>query len=940
MRDMAQADENIAAVGSKLLYPDRTIQHAGIVILDDRLNKDPLLARNHLVKKPSNAPEANVATTYQALTAACLLVRSQDFDKVGGFDEGFWNGYEDVDLCFRLRANGGQLVYQPQSIVIHHESQSGPERFRKAAANITRLHTKWLEVITPDAIIDYDGQVTKTDADIIQPYQLPNVQPAIVVPAHIKARKSDLVSIVILTFNELVYTQECVASIRQHTPEPHEIIFVDNGSTDGTLDWLHALVKSVDNYFLIANKDNLGFAKGCNQGIKAASGEFILLLNNDVVVSPRWLAGMLTCLQHEKDIGIVGPMTNNISGPQKVPVIGYKALNRLAAYSSRFYKQNQHRRIMQDRIVGFCMLFKHELIDRIGMLDEQFGSGNFEDDDFCLRSVLAGYRNMIAGDVFIHHYGSRSFIGNKIDYRSALSANRKIYDQKWSGIDRSNELGKSVLVLNTRLKVMEYYHLGQHDKCVSTLLQGIQQLPHERQLCYLLAEIMIDAKQFQEALQVLDALKSEPADDRQAILKGYCLEGLERYRDAGEIVQQILTKDPLSAPALNLKGMLAYRQKDRQSALRFFQQAIKSDPGYGEPYTNIGILRWQADEKKKALFFLQRGFLLAPTVSDGVTNYHAAVGAAGAYADALIAFREARALFPLNKRIAFLYIDILIQLGKNPAAMDQIEQAMIAFGIKEGILDAGLKIRKALGPIKIKKSKKIRNTISLCMHVRDAEGELPAYLKFIKPYVDEFIVVDSGSLDRTQDVAKVFGAHVFEFDVKNNINELRSLALNKAAGDWLLILDADELIAPEDFSALKQFLRKNTVPAAYAFNCQNYIPSPDNKNVWTPNSGNNPTEEAGLGWIGSKSVRLFPNDKRIRFRQSGNNTLDQLLTKLGIPIKHASIVIHCYRKMQADKQEADSARLSFREPIANAALPIRKNSIAEKTKWNISQVIH
>ena len=57
------------------------------------------------------------------------------------------------------------------------------------------------------------------------------------------------------------------------------------------------------------------------------------------------------------------------------------------------------------------MLFKRRLIEEIGLLDESFGSGNFEDDDLCLRASLAGYRNVIAGDVFIHHYGSRTFIG-------------------------------------------------------------------------------------------------------------------------------------------------------------------------------------------------------------------------------------------------------------------------------------------------------------------------------------------------------------------------------------------------------------------------------------------------------------------------------------------------------------------------------------------------
>jgi len=79
-----------------------------------------------------------------------------------------------------------------------------------------------------------------------------------------------MVSIVILTFNQLNYTQECVKSIQKHTPETHEIIFVDNGSNDGTVKWLRKIVGKNSHYKLIENKQNLGFSKGCNQGIEAS----------------------------------------------------------------------------------------------------------------------------------------------------------------------------------------------------------------------------------------------------------------------------------------------------------------------------------------------------------------------------------------------------------------------------------------------------------------------------------------------------------------------------------------------------------------------------------------------------------------------------------------------------------------------------------------------
>jgi glycosyltransferase involved in cell wall biosynthesis len=149
-------DPAVAAVAGKLLYPDRTIQHAGVIIADDRKNGIPLLAGNNCVGQTEDYPKANRPMYFQALTAACLLVRGRAFFAVNGFDEGYWNGYEDVDLCFKLTKAGWRLVYRPESTVIHHESKSDG-RFSAVNENFARLKNKWLGIIEPDIIIHMDG---------------------------------------------------------------------------------------------------------------------------------------------------------------------------------------------------------------------------------------------------------------------------------------------------------------------------------------------------------------------------------------------------------------------------------------------------------------------------------------------------------------------------------------------------------------------------------------------------------------------------------------------------------------------------------------------------------------------------------------------------------------------------------------------------------------
>lgn len=264
-------------------------------------------------------------------------------------------------------------------------------------------------------------------------------------PDRVKARlasifaadKSEIVrgltSIVILTHNQLDYTKRCLESIAMHTPEAHELIVVDNASTDGTVEYLKAWVETHPQHRVIFNEENKGFSAGNNQGIGLARGEYIMVLNNDTVVTPGWLGRLLKCANTSPKIGIVGPVTNEISGIQKVESVGYDLsdLAGLNEFSEEWSSRHSGQRLESWRVVGFCMLIKRSVIDKIGGFDSRFGLGNFEDDDFCIRANLAGFSCTIAKDCFIHHFGSRTFAGNGIDHQRLLLHNWEIFKRKW-----------------------------------------------------------------------------------------------------------------------------------------------------------------------------------------------------------------------------------------------------------------------------------------------------------------------------------------------------------------------------------------------------------------------------------------------------------------------------------------------------------------------------
>ena len=245
-------------------------------------------------------------------------------------------------------------------------------------------------------------------------------------------RDHGLTSIVIVTFNQLWATRQCVDSILMRTDEAVELIFVDNGSTDGTPDYL----QSIPGARVILNSDNRGFAPAVNQGLQIASGQQLLLLNNDCIVTTGWLDGLLEALYDDSANGLVGPVSNNVSGEQQIPVT-YADLTSLDGFA---WDCRSNRQLTEtDRLIGFCMLFRREVMDQVGLLDERFEIGCFEDDDFCRRARNAGFRALIANHVCVHHFGSATFRGSGLNFAEILRTNEQRYRDKWESAPKPRQ---------------------------------------------------------------------------------------------------------------------------------------------------------------------------------------------------------------------------------------------------------------------------------------------------------------------------------------------------------------------------------------------------------------------------------------------------------------------------------------------------------------------
>ena len=244
---------------------------------------------------------------------------------------------------------------------------------------------------------------------------------------------SPLCDLIIITWNGLEDTKKCLESVEKNTKNvSYKYIFIDNNSTDGTVEYL----KKFDNSLLIENKENLGFVKAMNQGLEKASAKFTVWLNNDTIVTPNWLRYLVKHMEKNPEIGAIGPMSNATGVMQRDELWDSEVnLEDISSYGDQFHSKNKNQLTEYHRISGFCIIMKSKLISEIGYLDEKFNFGGFDDDDFCKRVRNKGHKIAIARDVFIYHKSGAAFSRIKdpnLNLLFLMQKGRRNFLSKWN----------------------------------------------------------------------------------------------------------------------------------------------------------------------------------------------------------------------------------------------------------------------------------------------------------------------------------------------------------------------------------------------------------------------------------------------------------------------------------------------------------------------------
>lgn len=223
--------------------------------------------------------------------------------------------------------------------------------------------------------------------------------------------------IIIPVWDRLQLTQQCIDSIIQHTASSsYRLIIIDNHSNKETEDYLRGLKKQASfDLVLIRNEENLGFVKAVNQGVRSSQGEYICLLNNDTQVQEGWLEELIKVAKSNPQIGIVNPGGDNMLYKKGQPLSGKWVEIGFAS--------------------GFCMLIKREVIDRVGLLDEAYRTGFWEETDYCQRAKKSGYICAAAKGAYVYHLGHKTFESfDKERVSDLFERNKELFVSRWGKI--------------------------------------------------------------------------------------------------------------------------------------------------------------------------------------------------------------------------------------------------------------------------------------------------------------------------------------------------------------------------------------------------------------------------------------------------------------------------------------------------------------------------
>jgi len=240
--------------------------------------------------------------------------------------------------------------------------------------------------------------------------------------------ENPVVSIIVLTYNGVEFTHQCLDSILKKADVSYELIIVDNNSKDDTRIFLEKL----ENVKIIYNKENVGFGAGCNQGVGETSGKYLLFLNNDTIVTKGWLSSMLRTIENIKVCGAVGAKLVSFEGVllEAGSIILRDGSCRGIGRGDIPSKIKYSYRMEVDYCSGACLMINRRLFISIGGFDGRYSPAYYEDSDMCMEIKTRGYKVFYEPSALVYHNEQTSSSAKEII--ALMERNRLLFLKKWA----------------------------------------------------------------------------------------------------------------------------------------------------------------------------------------------------------------------------------------------------------------------------------------------------------------------------------------------------------------------------------------------------------------------------------------------------------------------------------------------------------------------------
>lgn len=664
-------------------------------------------------------------------------------------------------------------------------------------------------------------------------------------------------SIILPCYNVLEYTLQTVQSVLAHSDDA-ELLIVDDGSTDETAGYLTALQERfrpghVRQLTVLTNLVSQGFTVAVNQGAAQATGQYLVILNNDVLVTPFWLPRLRLALDtfHEHlpigRFGLCGPATNYAGGVQMVPNLPQPfPTDQVDAFADQFHQGNQGNWFYTGFLSGFCLMVTRECWEELGGFDPQFTPGGFEDNDICHRAYQAGWKSVVAGDTFVYHYGTKSTSQpDRMFMQGGLHNRGKYYAKYWEP-----NIRRQRIVAGYRVKNGARWLKDTLDKTAS-VVDGIvilddgstDETPLIAQTHPGVMQYVRHERPFQELRdrnEVWDLMRHQTFEGQPADW-GLIL-------DADEVLEDKVTDDYLQrlchpihpdVQGYVFKVDTFWRGRDK----------IRCDGTFG----NLRGVRLVRFAEGQCLWTphptgLHCGNVpLLPPEWLALTNVHI-------------------------KHYGFEDSALAHQKWEFYQKVDPIKDPLSVGGdgsYRHLIDESELSLQDW----------QEENTLGLCMIARNEALLLPTFFERNQFWAlfDQIVLVDCGSTDDTATVAEIYGAEVYHYQTKrtdgkmDNFAKARNLAKSKLRTKWVLHMDADEFFVREDVFALLRSMERPVL--AYLTGVANHQPDGSATH--------------------SESFRLFRNVPELFYTQLVHESLEDSLRRLTKPrIEKLPVILH------------------------------------------------